>query len=169
MRFVYGESMAENKIQDRGQKILLTGFKGKNNSSGKLIQAISENGLLLLTNSFDGVKNDIEGINGDFDFLIMFGCDKNLKDSVRIERFAQKNNEKITSALDLENISKRLGNVGRKNVISDVAGAYLCNEAYWSALKKFNNKAVFIHIPTLKNIDDDFIKKMKKFNKEFVE
>ena len=99
----------------------------------------------------------------------MFGCDKNLKDSVRIERFAQKNNEKITSALDLENISKRLGNVGIKNIISDVTGAYLCNEAYWSALKKFNNKAVFIHIPTFKNIDDDFIKKMKKFNKEFVE
>lgn len=163
MRFVYGESMAENKIQDRGQKILLTGFKGKNNSSGKLVQAISENGLLLLTNSFDGVKNDIEGINGDFDFLIMFGCDKNLKDSVRIERFAQKNGEKIASALDLENISKRLGNVGIKNVISDVTGAYLCNEAYWSALKKFNNKAVFIHIPTIKNIDDDFIKKMKRF------
>ena len=162
MRFVYGESMAENKIQDRGQKILLTGFKGKNNSSGKLVQAISEN-FWLLTNSFDGVKKDIEGINGDFDFLIMFGCDKNLKDSVRIERFAQKNGEKIVSALDLENISKRLGNVGIKNIISDVTGAYLCNEAYWSALKKFNNKAVFIHIPTIKNIDDDFIKKMKRF------
>ena len=160
--------MAENNIQDRGQKILLTGFKGKNNSSGNLVQTISQN-YKLLTNSFDGVKNDIEGINGDFAFLIMFGCDKNLKDSVRIERFAQKNNEKITSAMDLENISKRLGNVGIKNIISDVTGAYLCNEAYWSALKKFNNKAVFIHIPTFKNIDDDFIKKMKKFNKEFVE
>ena len=163
MKFVYGESMAENNIQDSGQKILLTGFKGKNNSSGKLVQAISENDLLLLTNSFDGVKNDIEGINGDFDFLIMFGCDKNLKDSVRIERFAQKNGKKITSALDLENISKRLGNVGIKNVISDVAGAYLCNEAYCYALQKFNRKAVFIHIPTAKNIDDSFIAKMEKF------
>lgn len=160
--------MAENNIQDRGQKILLTGFKGKNNSSGNLVQTISQN-YKLLTNSFDGVKKDIEEISDDFDFVIMFGCDKNLKDSVRIERFAQKNNEKITSALDLENISKRLGNVGIKNIISDVTGAYLCNEAYWSALKKFNNKAVFIHIPTFKNIDDDFIKKMKKFNKEFVE
>ena len=169
MRFVYGESMAENNIQDSGQKILLTGFKGKNNSSGKLVQAISENDLLLLTNSFDGVKNDIEGINGDFDFLIMFGCDKNLKDSVRIERFAQKNGDIIASELDLVKISDKLGAAGIKNFISDIPGHYLCNEAYWSALKKFNNKAVFIHIPTLKNIDDDFIKKMKKFNKEFVE
>ena len=168
MKSAFGESMEENNIQDRGQKILLTGFKGKNNSSGNLVQTISQN-YKQLTNSFDGVKKDIEEISDDFDFVIMFGCDKNLKDSVRIERFAQKNNEKITSALDLENISKRLGNVGIKNIISDVTGAYLCNEAYWSALKKFNNKAVFIHIPTLKNIDDDFIKKMKKFNKEFVE
>ena len=154
--------MAENSIQDRSQKILLTGFKGMNNSSGKLVQAISQN-YHLLTNSFDGVKKDIETINEDFDFLIMFGCDKNLKDSVRIERFAQKNGEKIASALDLKNISERLGNVGIKNVISDVAGAYLCNEAYWYVLQKSNRKAVFIHIPTLKNIDDDFINKIKKF------
>ena len=162
MKSVYGESMEENNIQDRGQKILLTGFKGKNNSSGNLVQTISQN-YKLVTNSFDGIKKDIEEISDDFDFVIMFGCDKHLKDSVRIERFAEKNGEKIASALDLENISKRLGNVGIKNIISDVTGAYLCNEAYWSALKKFNNKAVFIHIPTFKNIDDGFIDKMKRF------
>ena len=163
MKFVYGESMAENNIQDRGQKILLTGFKGKNNSSGKLVQTISENGLLLLTNSFDGVKKDIEGINGDFDFLIMFGCDKNLKDSVRIERFAQKNGEKIASVLDLENVSKCLAAAGINNFISDTSGHYLCNEAYWYALQRFNGKAVFIHIPTIKNLDDSFITRMNKF------
>ncbi len=168
MKFVFGEFMEENNIQDRGQKILLTGFKGKNNSSGNLVQTISQN-YKLLTNSFDGVKKDIEEISDDFDFVIMFGCDKNLKDSVRIERFAQKNGDIIASGLDLVKISDKLGAAGIKNFISDIPGHYLCNEAYWSALKKFNNKAVFIHIPTLKNLDDDFIKKMKKFNKEFVE
>ena len=84
----------------------------------------------------------------------MFGCDKNLKDSVRIERFAQKNGDIIASELDLVKISDKLGAAGIKNFISDIPGHYLCNEAYWSALKKFNNKAVFIHIPTLKNIDE---------------
>ena len=162
MRFVYGESMAENNIQDCGQKILLTGFKGKNNSSGKLVQEISEN-YLLLTNSFDGLKKDIEAIDEDFDFVIMFGCDKNLKDSVRIERFAEKNGERIASVLDLEKKSAKLGAAGIKNYISDTSGHYLCNEAYWCALQKFNNKAVFIHIPTIKNIDDKFIDKMKRF------
>ena len=69
------------------QKVLLTGFKGKNNSSSILVQSISEN-YRLLTNSFDGLKKDIEEIDDNPVFLIMFGCDKNLKDSVRIERFA---------------------------------------------------------------------------------
>lgn len=100
------------------QKVLLTGFKGKNNSSSILVQSISEN-YRLLTNSFEGLKKDIEEIDEGFDFLIMFGCDKNLKDSVRIERFAEKNGEKIASALDLENISKNLAAAEINNFISD--------------------------------------------------
>ena len=148
--------------KDNSLRILLTGFKGKNNSSSILVQSISEN-YRLLTNSFEGLKKDIEEIDEGFDFLIMLGCDKNLKDSVRIERFAEKNGEKIASALDLENISKNLAAAEINNFISDSPGHYLCNEAYWHALRKFNSRAVFIHIPTIKNLDDDFIDKMKKF------
>ncbi len=148
--------------KDNSLKILLTGFKGKNNSSGKLVQAISEN-YRLLTNSFDGLKKDIEEISGDINFLIMFGCDKNLKDSVRIERFAEKNGEKIASGADQAKISTSLDKAGIENCISDTSGHYLCNEAYWYALKKLNGKAVFIHIPTIKNLDESFIDKMKKF------
>ena len=144
------------------QKVLLTGFKGKNNSSANLVQAISEN-YRLLTNSFDGLKKDIEEIDDNPEFLIMFGCNKNLKDSVRIERFAEKNGEKIASGIALENISGSLEKAGIKNCISDTPSHYLCNEAYWHALRKFNGKVVFIHIPTIKNIDDSFIDKMKKF------
>ena len=155
--------------EKRSQKLILTGFKGKNNSSGNLVRAISEN-YRLLTNSFDGLKKDFEKIKAlseecldSMYFLIMFGCDKNLKDSVRIERFAEKNGEKIATALNLENISKNLETAGIKNCISDTPGHYLCNEAYWYALQKLNRRTVFIHIPTIKNIDDDFIDKMKKF------
>ena len=148
--------------KDNSLRILLTGFKGKNNSSSILVQSISEN-YRLLTNSFEGLKKDIEEIDEGFDFLIMFGCDKNLKDSVRIERFSEKNGEKIASGIALENISGSLEKAGIENSISDTPGHYLCNEAYWYALQKFNSRAVFIHIPTIKNIDNDFIDKMKKF------
>ena len=63
----------------------------------------------------------------------------------------------------MENISGSLEKAGIENSISDTPGHYLCNEAYWYALRKFNGKVVFIHIPTIKNIDDSFIDKMKKF------
>ena len=65
--------------------------------------------------------------------------------------------------MDLENIPKNLAAAEINNFISDSPGHYFCNAAYWYALQKFNSRAVFIHIPTIKNIDDDFIDKMKKF------
>ena len=92
----------------------------------------------------------------------MFGCDKSLKDSVRLERFAEKNGIKLETSLDLALLSQNLIDDGIANTISVTPTYYLCNEAYWYALKKFEGKAVFIHIPTLKNIDESFISKMKE-------
>ena len=51
---------------------LYIGFKGKNNSSSILAQAISENHCLL-TNSFGGLKKDIELLNSSYEWGIMFG------------------------------------------------------------------------------------------------
>jgi hypothetical protein len=48
--------------KDNSLRILLTGFKGKNNSSSILVQSISEN-YRLLTNSLDGLKKDMEEID----------------------------------------------------------------------------------------------------------
>ena len=143
-------------------KIFFTGFKGENNSSRILVQTLS-NDPILLTNSFGGLKKDIGNIKDDFDLMLMFGCDKELKGSVRIERFAEKNGEKIASAMDLENISENFEKAGIRNIISESPGYYLCNEAYWCALQRFNRKTVLIHIPTIKNTDEDFISKMRKF------
>ncbi len=92
----------------------------------------------------------------------MFGCDKSLKSCVRIERFAEKNGAKLETSLNLALLSEKLTDGGIANTISVTPTHYLCNEAYWYALKKFEGKAVFIHIPTLKNIDKSFIDKMKE-------
>ena len=91
-----------------------------------------------------------------YDCIIMFGIDKNLKNSVRIEQAAEKETVEF-SALDLEEISVCLNNNGITNHICNKPTHYLCNEAYWFILRKFNGKAVFIHIPSIKNIDDNFI------------
>lgn len=139
---------------------LYIGFKGKNNASSTLVERLSEFPYLL-TNSFGGVKRDIEYLADYYDSVLMFGVDKNLKNSVRIERVAERERIRLYSELDLEDISKRLTTVGVRNSISDIPTNYLCNEAYWFFLQKFRGKVVFIHIPTTKHIDDSFFEKMK--------
>ncbi len=143
------------------QNTLFIGFKGKYNSSSILVQSIAKK-YCLLTNSFNGLKKDIDYIEGDYDFILMFGVDKKLESSLRIESVAEKNGVRYSSILDLENMSECLNDVGVDNHISATPTHYLCNEAYWYILKKFNGKAAFIHIPTITYIDDSLIKKVKQ-------
>lgn len=140
---------------------LYIGFKGKNNASSTLVEFLSEN-FCLLTNSFGGVKRDIECLADHYDSVLMFGVDRNLKNSVRIECVAEREGIRLYSELDLEDISKRLTTAGVRNSISDTPTHYLCNEAYWFSLQKYKGKAVFIHIPTTKNADGCFLEKMKE-------
>lgn len=138
---------------------LYIGFKGKNNASCIFAKTISKNHYLL-TNSFGGLEKDIELLDDSYDCIMMFGIDKNLRNSVRIEQVAEKETIEF-SALDLEEIAGRLNANGITNYICDKPTHYLCNEAYWSILRKYKGKAVFIHIPSIKNIDDNFIEKIK--------
>lgn len=141
-------------------KTLFVGFKGKNNSSGLLAESISPDHLLL-TNSFAGLKRDIDSVSGEYDRIVLFGVDKNLTSNVRIEKAAVLNGEKITSLLELEKIADVLNSAGIQTLISDAPTAYLCNEAYMHLLEKYSGRAVLIHIPTIKNANDVFLNKMK--------
>lgn len=138
---------------------LYIGFRGKNNASSTLVRYLSKNPYLL-TNSFGGVKQDIENLADYYDYVLLFGVDKDLRNSVRIERVAEREGICLLSDLDLDDISKRLNVAGVKNCISNTPTHYLCNEAYWFSLQRFKGKAVFIHIPTIKNMGDDFFEKM---------
>lgn len=133
-------------------KTLHVGFKGKHNTSCMLVKSISEDDCLL-TNSFEGLKRDIEALSDDYDCVVLFGIDKNLCDTVRIERVAEKDTREV-SALDLTGMSAQLDAIGIANYISDNPTRYLCNEAYWYLLRKFNSKAVLVHIPSIKNMNE---------------
>ncbi|MBD5486230.1 MAG: hypothetical protein HDR18_12045 [Lachnospiraceae bacterium] len=37
----------------------------------------------------------------------------------------------------------------------------LCSEAYWYMLRKFNRHAIFLHVPSVKYITEDFIEKVR--------
>lgn len=38
---------------------------------------------------------------------------------------------------------------------------YLCNEAYWYMLNKYDNRVVFFHVPSIKYITEEYIEKIK--------
>ena len=135
------------------------GFKGKNNASCILVKSISADGYLL-TNSFGGLRREIEIIEHSYDCVILFGIDKNLVNTVRIEKVAEKETKEF-STLNLENISAQLDAVGISNYLSDKPTHYLCNEAYWYLLRKFNGKAVLIHIPSIKSFNIQLIDNLK--------
>ncbi|QUC65918.1 hypothetical protein [Aristaeella hokkaidonensis] len=140
---------------------LLIGFKGRNNLSGELVKALGRD-YCLLTNSFGGVKKDIDAIDAAYDSVILFGVDKNLAGTVRIERTAEKDGIRCSSRLDLERMTDGFREAGLEAKVSETPTAYLCNEAYWHLLRKFSGRAVLIHIPTMKNADEFFVVKVQR-------
>lgn len=68
-------------------KTLYIAFKGKNNSSFRLVNCLKGE-KMFLTNSFAGVQRDIDAWNSDYEKIIIFGLDKNLHESIRFEQAA---------------------------------------------------------------------------------
>lgn len=143
---------------------IFIGFKGKNNNSSIIAQTLAENygHCLLLTNSFYGVQKDIEDIADVYQTAFLFGIDKTLRNEIRIETIAQKSSEKYRTKIDFQKLSGRFEAAGILCTISDSPTFYLCNEAYWFALQKFKGNAILIHIPTIKNADENFAENIKK-------
>lgn len=134
---------------------LYTGFKGTGNSSYILVsQIVGEK--IFLTNSFSGLRKDIESINKDYGRIYMFGLDKTLKNSVRIEACAQKDDNIRYSSVELNDVADRLMMNGVKCMISENPTSFLCNEAYYYMLQKYNHNAIFIHVPSTRYITQEF-------------
>ena len=138
---------------------LYVAFKGKGNSSNRIISSFTGD-KLFLTNSFMGLKKDIDGINNTYDLVFMFGLDKSLKGEIRIESVAVKDDVQLCSDMDLDAIKVKLNNYGISATIGYEPTNYLCNEAYWYMLKKYNNHVVFFHVPSIKYISQAFIEKI---------
>ncbi len=134
--------------------VLYTAFKGRNNSSFCLVERINGE-KLFLTNSFEGLKKDIYEIEKKYSAVYMFGLDKRLKDSVRIEPCAEKDGETICTAFNTAEIIDKLKKEGVKCKLAENPTHYLCNEAYYYMLKKVCRRALFIHIPPLKYFSNE--------------
>ena len=143
----------KKKVEKTMKSTLYLGFKGHNNSSGILVNLLSGQHSLL-TNSYAGLKRDIDKLIADCDEVYLFGVDKSLSDSFRIEQYAEKEGKQLATILDLDMIEKRISASDIKCTISKKATHYLCNEAYWYLLEKYNGRAVLIHIPTIKHFSE---------------
>ena len=91
----------------------------------------------------------------------MFGIDKNLRNSIRIETCANYNGELVNTSLDMVTLEKVIKDLGISYIISNKPTAYLCNVAYYHMLKK-NHNTLFIHIPSVKGMTDVLMNKLLK-------
>ena len=137
-------------------RILYVGFKGKSNTSFQLVSAL-DGERLFLTNSFDGVERDIEAMKPVYDAVIMFGLDKNLVDSVRIEKKAEFQGNAMSTECAVDQIAEVFNHNKINCVISERPTHYLCNDAYYRMLQKVNGKAIFIHIPGCRHMTDELM------------
>lgn len=127
-------------------EILYVGFKGVKNASYQLVSSFSGEHLFL-TNSFAGLARDIDALETDYDAVIMFGVDKSLSTSLRVERCAQLHGETLNTKFFADQLVRGFRENGIPCDISDAPTHYLCNDAYFKMLQKTNGKAVFVHIP----------------------
>ncbi len=143
------------------REVLMTGFKGKNNTSSQLIALLPCPHKLLLTNSFSGLHKDIERISAEkYAGVIMFGIDKTLSDRVRIEQTAAYDGRWQNSAYDVAGLAEKLSAADIPYEISSAPTQYLCNAAYFYMLEKCQN-SVFIHIPSFHGMTPAFLQKLQ--------
>lgn len=135
-------------------KILYTGFRGKNNASCQLVEMINPNDKVLLTNSFDGIKKDLNNISLEsYDLVIMFGINKNLKDKLIIEVNSNLNSEYLNTKVNYNKLKSVISDNDIEVDLNFKPTKYLCNYAYHNALLR-NKNSIFIHIPGISKITD---------------
>ena len=139
-------------------KKLYTAFKGSHNTSFQLVNQINGD-KLFLTNSFQGLEKAILSLSTDYDAIYMFGIDKNLKNSIRIETCANYNGELVNTLFDILSLEKEIKDSGIIYTVSNKPTAYLCNAAYYHMLKR-NRNTVFIHIPSIKGMNPSLMNKL---------
>ena len=141
------------------EKILYTGFKGKYNSSNRLVN-LFDGETLYLTNSFKGLRKDIDSIEKVYDKILMFGLDKTLKEEIRFEKTAMREGIQIETKMKIESYLNMAKDKGINYTISDKPSNYLCNDAYFHMMSKVECPVLFVHIPSSKNMSELFCGKI---------
>ncbi len=158
----------ETKLRGKHSNILITSFKGKNNSSNLLLHKIrtSKNiDKIELTNSFKTSESELsKKLSNNYKYVIALG-QKPLVNELYIELKAKKNSTILDTNFPLKEIKKLFMDNNINYLISENAGNYLCNNIYYEGLdyikqNKLDTKMIFIHVPSI-NQGFDFDKLAK--------
>ena len=165
----------ENKLRKIYSKVLITSFKGKNNSSSILLNNIRANltDKLELTNSFITSEKELKQKidKNKYKYIISFGQKLNCN-KLYIELFGNKNDDKLETLFPYKKLASFLKENNIEYVISKNAGNYLCNNIYYEGMKYIKDnsldiKVIFIHIPSINTKCD--IEKTAKIISNFIE
>lgn len=143
---------------------LYTAFKGKNNTSSRLLSGITGQ-KMFLTNSFPALEREISALTGCFDIIIMFGADKSLRDCVRVECTAALKGEQIETDYPAATLAQKYREAGIRCCISKQTRRSLCNAAYYHMLKR-NANTVFVHIPSIGAMTEPFLDQLAQMAKQ---
>ena len=164
----------ENKLRKIYSKVLITSFKGKNNSSSILLNNIRANltDKLELTNSFITSEKELKQKidKNKYKYIISFGQKPNCN-KLYIELFGKKNDDKLETLFPYKKLASFLKENNTEYVISKNAGNYLCNNIYYEGMKYIKDnsldiKMIFIHIPSISTKYD--IEKTAKIISNFI-
>lgn len=146
----------------RRMEILITGFKGNDNSTKLLLDLISPKynvDKLYLENDFVPLGEQLKQhiTKKKYDYIFLFGQKPGLKE-ILIEIRAVYGEEVCDTNFSYEPLLEELKMYGYEGSISYDAGSSLCNYAYYRGLKLVeeetgNTKVVMIRIPKLHEID----------------
>lgn len=140
--------------------VLICGFNGKNNTAKLVLDKINLNNKIYLKNSFITSVEQLykELLTNKYDYIFLLGQKPKIK-SLYIESVGKQQNYKFITKYDVDAIRKYFIKLDYRVIISNNAGNYLCNNIYYYCLKyiedkNLDTKALFLHIPILKNMFD---------------
>ena len=133
--------------------ILYVGFKGRHNSSCQIVSRLPGE-RRLLTNSFGGLRREIDSISRLYDAVYLFGLDKSLCGSVRVETCAEEAGHILYTLADVLELAHKFAVLGIPCAVSRQPSGYLCNAAYYALLEKMPCPVLLVHIPPLRNLPE---------------
>jgi len=139
--------------------ILYVGFKGRHNSSCQLVSRLPGE-RLLLTNSFSGLRREIGGISRLYDAVYLFGLDKSLCGSVRVETCAEEAGHILYTLADVLELAHKFAVLGIPCAVSRQPSGYLCNAAYYRLLERMSCPVVLLHIPSQRNLSQELLTRL---------